>query len=259
MKVKNWHKFQHFKDRRPPWVKLYRDLLDDPDWHSLDPSSAKALVMIWLISSESDGELPDARKLAFRLRMTEKQTKQLLTTLSHWLDQDDITPISDGYQVDAPETERETDREETEREGAPKPKIKIRKHELPSAFTPDLSAATAVRLSRVEADREFQRFKNHAAMNRRECADWQAAWRNWCIKAAEFMGKPPPKSVTATGDPVPMRPVGAPSDEELRKKYEQYRAIPTEAEAARSNGGGADNLAELRPADALIRQSLKRL
>jgi hypothetical protein len=29
IRIKNWAQFQHFKDRKPPWVKLYRDLLDD--------------------------------------------------------------------------------------------------------------------------------------------------------------------------------------------------------------------------------------
>jgi hypothetical protein len=30
-RVKDWTKFQHFKDRRPPWIKLYRDILDNRD------------------------------------------------------------------------------------------------------------------------------------------------------------------------------------------------------------------------------------
>lgn len=109
MKIKNWRKFQHFKDRRPPWIKLYRELLDDVDWHDLDPLAAKVLVMLWLIASEYDGELPPVRKLAFRLRMPEKQLNSIISTLSSWLEQIDITPISDRYQSDAPETETETE------------------------------------------------------------------------------------------------------------------------------------------------------
>lgn len=113
MRIKNWNKFQHFKDRRPPWIKLYRDILDDVDWHELDGDSAKALVAIWLIASEDDkqqGTLPDARTLAFRLRITESKVNQLLTKLSKWLIQDDNDVISSGYQVDLPETETETER-----------------------------------------------------------------------------------------------------------------------------------------------------
>jgi hypothetical protein len=115
MRIKNWANFQHFKDRRPPWIKLYRDILDDIEWHQLDPLASKVLVMCWLIASENDGLLPDMKVLAFRLRMSEKQTSECVSKLSHWLEQDDINVISDCYQLDIPETERETETE-TEKE-----------------------------------------------------------------------------------------------------------------------------------------------
>lgn len=108
MKIKDWGKFQHFKDRNPPWIKLYKDILDDPDWHNLDADAAKSLVMIWLVASEDknrNGELPDIKKLAFRLRMEEVELRQQLTKLNHWLIFNDIAPISERYQVDVPETE----------------------------------------------------------------------------------------------------------------------------------------------------------
>ena len=109
MKIKNWSKFQHFKDRKPPWVKLYRDVLDDMEWYELDPLASKVLVMCWLIASEDDGCLPNSKTLAFRLRMTEKQTIDCLNKLSHWLEQDDINAISEQYQTDSLETEKETE------------------------------------------------------------------------------------------------------------------------------------------------------
>jgi len=115
MKIKNWSKFQHFKDRKPPWVKLYRDLLDDIEWHELDPKAAKVLTMLWLIASEDDGNIPSIKQLAFRLRMPEKETEVCISKLSHWLEQDDINAISERYQHDSLETERETEKEtETE-------------------------------------------------------------------------------------------------------------------------------------------------
>jgi hypothetical protein len=109
MKIKNWTKFQHFKDRRPPWVKLYRDILDDLEWHELDPLAAKVLVMLWLIASENNGRIPDNKTLAFRLRLTEVKTKEIIIKLSHWLEQDDMTMISEQYQSDSTERETETE------------------------------------------------------------------------------------------------------------------------------------------------------
>ena len=112
LSIKNWNRFQHFKDRRPPWIKLYRDLLDDMEWHELDPKASKMLVMLWLIASEhSDGELPDIKTIAFRLRISIAECKLLISKLSHWVKTDDINEISDRYQSVRPERETETESE----------------------------------------------------------------------------------------------------------------------------------------------------
>lgn len=124
IRIKNWNQFQHFKDRRPPWVKLYRDLLDDIEWHELDAEAAKVLVMLWLIASEADGQLPDIKKLSFRLRMSEKDVSRVLPKLSHWLIHDDITVISpclndrDDAIPLARSRETEAEKSRGEREGA---------------------------------------------------------------------------------------------------------------------------------------------
>lgn len=118
MKIKNWSKFQHFKDRRPPWVKLYRDLLDDMEWHDLDPLSSKVLVTLWLLASEDDeqqGKLPNIKTLSWRLRLPQEQVLNCINKLSHWLEQDDINLISSGHQDDLPETETEKEKEEREK------------------------------------------------------------------------------------------------------------------------------------------------
>ena len=118
MRIKNWAKFQHFKDRRPPWVKLYRDILDDPEWHELDAEAAKILVMLWLLASEDEtqeGKLPDAKTIAFRIRMPINKVNQALIKLEHWLYHSDINLISERYQHGLPETETETEtKKETE-------------------------------------------------------------------------------------------------------------------------------------------------
>lgn len=92
-KIKSWSKFQHFKDRKPPWIKLYRDILDDREWHKLNAESAKLLVSLWLIGSEHSGELPDVEELSFRLRLPKNHIEKCLKDLGHWL-------ISERYQDD---------------------------------------------------------------------------------------------------------------------------------------------------------------
>ncbi len=120
MRIKNWRQFQHFKDRTPPWIKLHKGLLDDPDWHNLDAECSKILVMLWLIASEDpemNGALPDIRKLSFRLRIEENRLKKVCIKLSHYLDHDDINVISPCYTEERRgETETETEKEARKRD-----------------------------------------------------------------------------------------------------------------------------------------------
>ena len=107
IRVKNWSQFQHFKDRKPIWIKLYRELLDDIQWHELDAKSSKVLVMLWLLASEDDGNLPDIKTISFRLRMPESEVNACVSRLSHYLEQDASTVISSVYQPDILEKRRE--------------------------------------------------------------------------------------------------------------------------------------------------------
>ena len=121
IRIKNWATLQHFRDRKPIWIKLYRGLLDDPEWAALSPLGNRVLIMLWLLASESDGELPPIPVIAFRLRMSEKLVLSTISELQHWLIgsvsepyQPDIKSISSRYQGDISETETETETEETE-------------------------------------------------------------------------------------------------------------------------------------------------
>lgn len=88
MRIKNWKEFQHFKDRNPPWVKLHRQLLDNPDWHKLSPVDSKILIMLWLLASEDkdiQGKLPNVQTIAFRLRLPCEKITESLKSLSKWI------------------------------------------------------------------------------------------------------------------------------------------------------------------------------
>jgi hypothetical protein len=81
--VKNWKDHQHYKNRRPPWIKLHRTLLDDCDYLRLQPASRALAPLMWLLASEGingvvEGE---AAELAFRLRLTESEVQDGLNGL----------------------------------------------------------------------------------------------------------------------------------------------------------------------------------
>lgn len=116
MRIKNWEEFQHYKDRDPKWIKLYKKLLDDHEWHKLDPQSSKILVMLWLLASEENGNLPSIAEMAFRLRLSEKLIESTVTKLSHWLEQGASKPLAECSASAIPELEKELEEYKEEKE-----------------------------------------------------------------------------------------------------------------------------------------------
>jgi hypothetical protein len=115
-RVKNWDKFQHYKDRRPPWIKLHRTLLDDCDFIKLPVASRALAPLIWLLASESDtGEV--SCDISFRLRISQKEVDAGLSGLiaSGYITRinDDSVTLADCKQHTRleTETERETEKE----------------------------------------------------------------------------------------------------------------------------------------------------
>ncbi len=59
LRVKNWERFQHYKRRNPPWIRLYNELLDDYAFSRLQDASKWHAVGIWLLASRFDNRIPD--------------------------------------------------------------------------------------------------------------------------------------------------------------------------------------------------------
>lgn len=56
--VPNLAKWQHYKDRCPPWIKMHRELLTDYEFTSLDDAEKSHLMLIWLLASQMDNSIP---------------------------------------------------------------------------------------------------------------------------------------------------------------------------------------------------------
>jgi len=70
--IKNFERFQHYKDRRPPWVKLYRDLWHDPEFFSLTDSCKLLYIGLLTIASETENKIPlNPRWIQTRLAISE--------------------------------------------------------------------------------------------------------------------------------------------------------------------------------------------
>ena len=59
IKVVNWGRFQHYKDRNPPWIKFHTSLLDDYDFQRLPGNAKWQLLLLWLVAARQDNRIPD--------------------------------------------------------------------------------------------------------------------------------------------------------------------------------------------------------
>lgn len=60
LRIANWSRWQSYrKDRgQPPWIKLHRCVMRNPEWVSLSDAQRGQLVVIWLLAADHDGAIP---------------------------------------------------------------------------------------------------------------------------------------------------------------------------------------------------------
>ncbi len=61
--VKDFATFQHYRDRNPPWIKLYGALLSDAKFLQLPETAQAQLVKLWILASQMGNPLPNNPKL----------------------------------------------------------------------------------------------------------------------------------------------------------------------------------------------------
>lgn len=59
LRIRNLERFQHYKHRTPPWIKLYQDLLDVYEFSRLPDHTRFHAIALLLLASRMDNELPD--------------------------------------------------------------------------------------------------------------------------------------------------------------------------------------------------------
>jgi hypothetical protein len=112
----NWHDFQHYKHRNPPWIKFHKKLLDNMTFQRLPVASRAIAPMLWLLASESENGLIEktTEEIAFRLRMVEKDVLIAIKPLidnGFFNDADNV--LASCLQDATTETEKSRDRVDT--------------------------------------------------------------------------------------------------------------------------------------------------
>jgi len=122
--IKNWDKFQHYKDRMPPWIKLHRELLNNYEFTRLQDASKLHLMLLWLLASQTDNKLPvDPEWLKNALHIDTSPDLEALFNAGFI--EIDSALLADCKQVDIVETEAEAYKQETDKTPTSKPKSRF--------------------------------------------------------------------------------------------------------------------------------------
>lgn len=141
-KPRGWEQFQHYKDRRPPWIKLHKALLDDRDFQRLPVASRALAPMLWLLASESDDGSLDVsiEELTFRLRQPESEIlaglKPLIESGFFSLEQPASDVLADREQL-APQRREETETEGEVPQDKPAPTPRAKREKSPELILAD--------------------------------------------------------------------------------------------------------------------------
>lgn len=81
--VRNWRKFQHYKDRRPIWIKVHTELVTPgSQWLALSIEARGVLTGLWLLAAEYGNVIPnDPEFIAKLLRTSPKACREALAEL----------------------------------------------------------------------------------------------------------------------------------------------------------------------------------
>jgi hypothetical protein len=180
LRIKNWDKFQHYRNRTPPWIKLHRDLLNDYDFSCLQDASKLQIMLIWLLASQLDNKIPnDPAWVRLRIHVDDKVDLNALIKCG-FLEYASNT-LADCNQSAIVETETEAYKEETEREEAPPKKTAARRKRLPDAWklTEKLRTYCQTKRPDLDPDDTAEGFINFWLGDGRTKADWDRAFMTW--------------------------------------------------------------------------------
>jgi hypothetical protein len=58
IRIVEWEKYQHYKDRNPPWIKLHRELMTSNTWVSVDDASRVLAIAIMMLAAATGNKIP---------------------------------------------------------------------------------------------------------------------------------------------------------------------------------------------------------
>lgn len=188
LSVKNFEQYQHYKNRNPPWIKLYRSILHDFEFRKLSEQDRYRYIGCLILACETDNKIP----------LNEVYLSSILGLTTTKVDLSPLIKggllLAHGAITSRGEKSREEERrvEEITPVGEPPKLVKVKKIKisLPEDFV--LSADMkryAESKGMTDIDGEFEHFKAHHRKSDTKWVDWSAAWETWVLNGKKFSRK----------------------------------------------------------------------
>lgn len=206
IRIAGWEKYQHYKDRNPPWIKLHRELLTSNTWVSLDDAGRVLAIAIMMLAAATGNRIPAQPAYVRRVAYLNDDPDFAPLVEVGFIEIIDENPehasaaqaVAITSQADArPETEQRRDREEKKEVEARVPRSALRRGtRIPEDFEPSPAGAEFATKLGLNLQNTLPKFRDHWTAATGQSAtklDWDAAWRTWCRKEIEFArNKPAP-------------------------------------------------------------------
>lgn len=110
LRIRNWSKWQTYRRDRgqPPWIKVHREVMRNPDWVALTDTQRGQLVGMWLLAADRDGVIPASPRLLAKLCFMDS-APDLQVFVRHGFIEGDANVASTRRQHDHTEAEAEAE------------------------------------------------------------------------------------------------------------------------------------------------------
>lgn len=180
LRIKEWAKYQHYKDRNPPWVKLYREMLTSYTWTVLDDASRLLAIVCLLLAAETDNKIPLDRDFIRRRSQlkTRPDVRKLIEVDFAEVFDDQLLEGHASNTLASCNTETETDS-----------KTHSRAYRLPEEWIPKPEHYELAKELGVILDMELPKFRDHFLGSGGRKLDWDRTFNNWMRNSLRYGGK----------------------------------------------------------------------
>jgi hypothetical protein len=189
-RIKNWRKFQHYSDRKPPWIKLHLSLMHEIKYLALTDKAKITLVHCWMAAAElwkPDKEpeplLPSDTKLLKSLLKLEGNLRINELKLSGYLihvpsENKDLQPDVSSTPLAKCSTETEVEVEQ--------PKTKAAPGGAPNELLPVVDKLMAKVQDRFKGFNPYAFMTKHTNRQRRPLEVWVDMWERMLREANDI-------------------------------------------------------------------------